>query len=56
MVVGGVPVAREDHAAAIANMALEMQSVLTMLAESNGYDLKMRIGINTGAGGRGSNW
>lgn len=48
MVVSGVPVAREDHAAAIANMALEMQSVLTMLAESSGYDLKMRIGINTG--------
>lgn len=48
MVVGGVPVAREDHAVAIADMALEMQCILRELANANGHDLKMRIGINTG--------
>lgn len=48
MVVGGVPVAREDHAAAIASMALEMQSILRDLARTSSQDLKMRIGINTG--------
>ncbi|HEX5538392.1 MAG TPA: adenylate/guanylate cyclase domain-containing protein [Methylophilaceae bacterium] len=48
MVVGGVPVARNDHATAIANMALEMRSVLAELALSSGQSLQMRIGINTG--------
>jgi adenylate cyclase len=48
MVVGGVPLERDDHATAIAEMALEMQAVLSELAEASGYQLKMRIGINTG--------
>lgn len=48
MVVGGVPVAREDHAIAIANMALDMQQVLAKFATHSGKNLKMRVGINTG--------
>jgi len=48
MVVGGVPVPRQDHASAVALMALEMQQVLAGVAASNGKILKMRIGIHSG--------
>ncbi|MDZ4097970.1 MAG: adenylate/guanylate cyclase domain-containing protein, partial [Methylophilaceae bacterium] len=48
MVVGGVPNAREDHAQAVASMALEMQVVLKEVAQKNQKELKMRIGINSG--------
>ena len=48
MVVGGLPSPRYDHADAIANMALRMQSAIAELnAETNG-DFQIRIGINTG--------
>lgn len=49
MVVGGLPEPRRDHAEAIANMALEM---LTMLQEFNRRTqntLQLRIGINSGS-------
>lgn len=48
MVVGGVPAARPDHASAIADLALEMQQVLSDLAEKTGKRLAMRIGIHSG--------
>jgi adenylate cyclase len=48
MVVGGVPNARDDHAMAVAEMALEMQIVLADTAAKTGKNLMMRIGINSG--------
>jgi adenylate cyclase len=48
MVVGGLPVPREDHAEAIAEMALDMQAELLRFNLRRGYDCNIRIGINTG--------
>ncbi|MEL7035737.1 MAG: adenylate/guanylate cyclase domain-containing protein [Cyanobacteria bacterium J06592_8] len=48
MVVGGLPTPQADHAEAIAEMALEMQSAITQFSLQPGEPLKMRIGINTG--------
>lgn len=48
MVVGGVPTATDNHAMAIADMALEIKGVLTTLSAELGETLAMRIGINTG--------
>jgi adenylate cyclase len=47
MVVGGVPVSHEHHAAAVADMALEMQQVIQGFSP-RGMPLQLRIGINTG--------
>ncbi len=47
MVVGGVPQQRDDHARAIAEMALEMQQIVAHY-KANGKPFKIRIGINTG--------
>jgi class 3 adenylate cyclase len=48
MVVGGLPVPREDHAEAIAQMALDMQREIAHF-QLDGYGtLQLRIGINTG--------
>lgn len=48
MVVGGLPVPREDHAFAIAEMALDMQAHMRNLQSILGESLQLRIGINTG--------
>lgn len=48
MVVGGAPVARPDHAAAMADMALEMQVALAEFSAVSSVALAMRIGINSG--------
>jgi guanylate cyclase len=48
MVVGGIPLPRSDHAHAIADMALEMQTTLKRMNEDNGFRLALRIGINSG--------
>ena len=48
MLVGGIPVARDDHAHAVADTALEMMDALARLNAANGTDLKMRVGLNTG--------
>ncbi|MGF1524304.1 MAG: adenylate/guanylate cyclase domain-containing protein [Leptolyngbyaceae cyanobacterium] len=48
MVVGGVPVPRTDHAVAIADMALEMQTVIQKFRGLQGELLQIRTGINTG--------
>ncbi|MCW6037481.1 adenylate/guanylate cyclase domain-containing protein [Spirulina subsalsa FACHB-351] len=47
MVVGGLPTPRQDHAEAIAEMALAMQKSLNKIDCSYG-PLEMRMGINTG--------
>ncbi|NER00371.1 MAG: PAS domain-containing protein [Cyanothece sp. SIO2G6] len=50
MAVGGLPTVREDHAEAIAHMALDMQAYMHTLSEACELDrpLRIRIGINTG--------
>ena len=48
MVVGGLPSAREDHAEAIANMALDMQKAIRKFFNDRGEAFQIRIGINTG--------
>ena len=48
MVVGGLPIASEDHARAIADMALEMQHYMKTIPNNLGSSLQIRIGINTG--------
>jgi len=48
MVVGGVPVARPDHAAAMAEMALAMQASISQFAFPGQQPLSLRIGMATG--------
>jgi len=48
MVVGGLPTPRDDHAEAIAQMALEMQQEITNFKKDNGEPFTLRIGIHTG--------
>jgi adenylate cyclase len=47
-IAGGVPIVRDDHAEAIANMALDMQREIARFCWPNGEPLQLRIGINTG--------
>lgn len=48
MIVGGLPVPQANHAEAVAEMALDMQGVITRFNTENNTSLKIRIGINTG--------
>ena len=48
MVAGGLPTPREDHAEAIADMALEMGAEVERCAAETGLSLEVRIGIDTG--------
>lgn len=48
LAVAGIPVPREDHAAAIAELAIDMLRVQQRLAERRKLPLEMRIGINSG--------
>lgn len=48
MVVGGLPTPRDDHAEAIAEMALGMQAKIAKLSAETGEDLAIRVGINSG--------
>ncbi len=48
MVVGGVPIARDDHAEAIAHMALDMLAAIEHFNQTQGETLSLRIGISTG--------
>lgn len=48
LVVGGLPTPRADHAAAIAEMALDMQQAVAHLSAQLEESFSIRIGINTG--------
>lgn len=48
MVVGGLPVPSKDHAEAIAEMALQMQTVIQKFKRTDGSNFSLRIGIHTG--------
>ena len=48
MVVSGVPKERVDHAAALADLALEMRTELAALTGPKGRSVPVRIGIASG--------
>ena len=48
MVAGGIPIPREDHAEAIANMALDMRVELEKYNSQNGHTFQIRTGIHSG--------
>ncbi len=48
MVAAGLPTPKEDHAEAIAEMALAMQQVTASFQAELGEPIEIRIGINTG--------
>ncbi|HEY9738838.1 MAG TPA: adenylate/guanylate cyclase domain-containing protein [Trichocoleus sp.] len=48
MAVGGLPDYREDHAAAIADFALDLQDAVLQFSGSSHHPFQLRIGINTG--------
>jgi adenylate cyclase len=48
LVAGGIPSPREDHAEAIADLALEMEGEVQRCAEESGVPLEVRIGIDSG--------
>nr|WP_242041988.1 adenylate/guanylate cyclase domain-containing protein [Alkalinema sp. FACHB-956] len=49
MVASGVPTPREDHAEALAHLALDMLHYLKSFAQQTGYPVNLRIGIHTGS-------
>jgi PAS domain S-box-containing protein len=49
MVASGLPLPKEDHAEAIADMALAMQIAVESFQTELGDNFQIRIGINTGA-------
>ena len=49
MAAGGLPVARPDHADAVALMALDMQQAMDTFVRPDGTAFQLRIGINTGS-------
>ena len=48
MAVAGLPEPRDDHAQAIARLAIAMREVVGKVSKHHGEDLKIRIGIHTG--------
>lgn len=48
MVAGGIPIIREDHAEAIAQMALDMLQEIKHFHTKDGQPFSLRIGINSG--------
>ena len=48
MVVGGLPMPRNDHAEAIAQMAIDMQQAIIEFSDTYNQDFSIRIGINSG--------
>ena len=47
-VIAGAPLPRQDHAEAVAEMALGMQAVIRALSQESGWPLNIRIGIDSG--------
>ena len=48
MVVGGLPTPRDDHASAIAAMALDMQAAIELFNQTSDTSISIRIGIHSG--------
>lgn len=48
MVASGVPEPRQDHAQALARMALDMVTYIRQFPSQNGAEVDLRIGINSG--------
>ena len=48
LVVAGLPFPKDDHAEAIADMALNMQQAIIAFNQETGQNLSIRTGINTG--------
>ncbi|MCS6815022.1 MAG: adenylate/guanylate cyclase domain-containing protein, partial [Cyanobacteria bacterium] len=48
MVAAGLPIPREDHAEAIAELALAMQAAMQNFYTAAGDPIRIRIGINSG--------
>ena len=48
MIAGGIPIKNKNHADSVARMALDMLSIIPKINMETGYNLKIRIGINTG--------
>jgi class 3 adenylate cyclase len=48
MVAGGLPVPRDDHAEAVAEMALGMQRITRDFGERFGEPIRVRVGIHSG--------
>ncbi len=48
MVVGGLPIPKENHAEAMAQMALDMQEVMAQFNRADREPFRIRIGMNTG--------
>ncbi|GAB4341074.1 MAG: hypothetical protein OHK0047_32580 [Leptolyngbyaceae cyanobacterium] len=48
MVAAGLPIPRKDHAHAIAQLAIDMQTAVENFATGIGEPLQLRIGINSG--------
>lgn len=49
MIASGVPVPRDDHAIALASLAIEMREYLQTLPKIYGKIIRYRIGINSGS-------
>lgn len=49
MVVAGLPTPHDDHALALAEMALAMQEAVANFSREKGYEIHLRIGMNTGS-------
>ncbi|MBE9041365.1 response regulator [Oscillatoriales cyanobacterium LEGE 11467] len=48
MVVGGLPIPKENHAEAMAQMALDMQQAMAQFNKGEREPFRIRIGMNTG--------
>ena len=48
MVVGGLPIPRQDHAEAITEMALDMQQAIAEFSNTHKQEFRIRIGIHSG--------
>ena len=49
MVVGGAPKEMDEHADAVTQLAIAMQTALSDFNRTSGHDLKLRIGVSSGA-------